>query len=475
MFIITACRKEEITEIDTTTVSDPTKIDGLLFKGVLTDGTKALSEVSVDVYQNEKLVGTVKSNEKGKFVTHPLKLDKDGEVTFYAQKAKYVSYARRLKGQQGKINELSMRMVSVTEALIVPEALENPGSASLISISGQVFKTNGAPEVDAGVLLMYDIVEIPNEISGKGSFVFTDQNGYYETLLPKNQVFHYLVFANQDECDKGEIVLTPQEVKLLDLYFKLIGPYTTNVTLPTLNNAPVPSNKQEVKLTVDGVFNNCQGGRLDAGTAEVEVQIGTFRTKYEDKIINGKLINTQLSYCLVPVGGVSPVVTILAKDNVNNKKSDIKQATVIGDKVNFGNVQVCQDTPPTPVASRMNVKIGTRNYDIRIALPDTTINCGIVNDTLIMPYSGIVWSNNGFLRFKITNPLDLSDKVMLGFRYLAPDNYNYNQETNVINITNVTRSRPGVDNCFSGVLSGMVINRNTLLLENLSGKITVCY
>lgn len=474
MFIITACRKEEITEIDTTTVSDPTKIDGLLFKGLITDGTQIISEALIDVYQNEKLVGTVKSNEKGEFVTHPLKLDKDGEVTFYAQKDKYVSYARRLKGEQGKINESNMRLVPVAKALIVPEVLENPGSANLIAVSGQVFKTNGAPEVDAGVLLLYDLVPTTDGFTAEGGLVFTDENGYYEMLLPQDQQFHYLVLSRQG-CATSTPILTISEQDFLGIGFQLVGPFNLNTILPTLNNGPLGNDLVGINFSIDGVIKDCQGLPLFNGKADIEIKIGTFARSLQIRFSNGLLRDKDFGFCISQEQSDNPIkVSIVVKDPFSGKQSPIVKATVQNGVANFGDVIVCENIPVVPVSSKLSINFGNINYNINISDPDTSINCRIENDILIMPKQNVS-SFNGFLTFKVSNPKDLLAKRITDFRYQAPNGTVYSQSNQIVNIINVGKPSPGAVKCFNGIISGALLNENTNLNENIFGLISICY
>ncbi|MBK9254380.1 MAG: hypothetical protein IPM42_02705 [Saprospiraceae bacterium] len=467
LIIITlySCRKEEITDINIIDIKDPTLIDGVFFKGITTDGENKVDDALVEIFQNETLIGTVKSDAGGNFNTAGLQLEPDKHVTFNVKKEGYVEYAQRINSPKAGVNETSIRILKKEDALYQPLALANPGSNDLINISGLVTNNSGSPISDVFVVIFSECFFIgSNQLELIGGIALTDINGNYSLLLPKNQALYYLV--SESGCGAG--ILTGQDRLVCDFIpVKDIGPFNINVILPVINNA-LGQTREFVSFQVSGSFNNCMNIPVFWGTADVTMQIGTNISNRKYSVFNGTLIGDEVNWCLTPEEMQLPlIVKVKAKDNQTNKISEELTFEFPNRNPNLGTITICNDIPPPIIISQMNISIGTKQYSIVISLPpDHAPNAQIRNDSLLVP---IIPSNsNGNISFAVP---EFSSNIfnVKNFKYDGAE-FSYRQENFNLKITPL----PG-QNTFGDFISGTVRNITNGSEENVQGFIQILY
>jgi len=333
-----SCRKEINSSTENTTISPPEEIAGPVFQGVVRDGNALISGAQVDIYQNEKLVGSIFSDAAGAFSTNGIPLVFGKDVTFHTKKSNYVSMGKRIKADQPNPAPVKIKLTSTSQAFFQTPELTNPGSNDLIMISGYATSPNGVP-ILATVCLLYDRVDRPDgSAKFKGDVTTTDEEGYYEMLLPKNQVFDYLVLQglitpNMRLC--GFKILNSQDVLFIVPWFsELVGPFDNNTQLPTLSNGL----EIGTLITFSGKITSCDGQEINNGRATITFTDGAFTFNAEVSLEANGSFTYKKELCSASLTNVS----IEGIDLINNKKTDkIILNTVIND-VNIGNVPACQ-------------------------------------------------------------------------------------------------------------------------------------
>ncbi|MFN8318902.1 MAG: hypothetical protein U0V54_05705 [Saprospiraceae bacterium] len=454
-----ACRKESLIPIDETETEEPSELEGLFFKGAIIDGKNNVSDALVEVYQNEKLVGTKTTGADGAFNTAGISLEAGKHVTFYVKHKNFNPHAKRVNGTAGNadLGKLKLSTTDLVPANIEP--LVNPGSNDLIVVSGYVKSPQGNP-VQASVLLLYDISEPePFNYEAKGEGAETDANGYFEMLLPKDQEFYY--FAFQEGCVNK--LLTKEDSKIFEsLPVELIGPFTQNTQLATLNNG---LEQTDVKITarflITGI--NCAGELLKNGAVKGTFEKGTETIPFEFKALVGIFFPAK-DLCVEESNAEAPL-------NIRLKILDYDSG-LVSDELYFQNVQlddnlgvvsVCE----TPITNKGYISFNLVNKAYFFEIGTGAITAG---DTL---YSNTTYTNsNGLIRFLV--PGYSSGKTEIkSFRFLSSlvdGGFNFEQRPgDSIEVNFEASSDP---NKIPGTFSGSISNELGLSVP-ITGKFRI--
>ena len=230
LIIFDSCRKEEATTLETIVETEtPTEVEYPVFVGSVSNQGEGIANATVKIYQPDGLKGEVSTKEDGSFSTIGIVLDENKDVTFGAEKQEYTTtYKRRSSdlSQDEFINLSITRIDQLTSPY--PGPLSNPADPNLISLTGQVESTTGTT---ATGLIAYDIVQQSGSTWGlQGGLFHTDQDGYFEILVPINTEFNYVVW----EGDCNIKITGNDEIIFSYLESEKIGPFTTDLQLPTL-------------------------------------------------------------------------------------------------------------------------------------------------------------------------------------------------------------------------------------------------
>lgn len=454
-----ACRKETLVLIDETETEEPSELEGLYFKGTVVDGKSNIAEALVEVYQNEKLVGTKTTGTDGTFNTAGIALEAGKHVTFYIRHKNFNPHAKRVNGTAGS-TDLGKLKLSTTD--LVPaniEPLVNPGSNDLIVVSGYVKSPQGNP-VKASVLLLYDISEPePFNYDAKGEGAETDANGYYEMLLPKDQEFFY--FAFQEGCVNK--LLTKEDTKIFEsLPVELIGPFSQNTELATLNNG---IEQNEIKVTarflIAGI--NCAGSYLKNGAVQGTFVKGTESFPFEFKAQTGIFFPSK-DLCVQEVNANAPLnirLKVLDYDSGQVSDEQFFQNVQLDD--NLGIVAACG----SPLTNEAYISFNLLNKAYFFEMEHGGITAG---DTLVSTISPN--TSNGLVRFVVPG-YGSGQTAMKNFRFLSSlvdGGFNFEQKQgDQIQIEFDTLLDP---NKITGSFSGNVSNELGLSVP-ITGKFRV--
>jgi hypothetical protein len=449
VLVFSSCRKESLTPIDETETEDPKEIEGAFFKGIVTDENGGVAGTKVEIYQHEKLVGTATTDGTGAFNTLNIPLVKDVHVTFAVRQSNNEVKAKRVRENFGKSD---IGTISLTENQMFDskhEYLQNPGSNDLIVVSGYITDPMGNP-ANADVALLYDIVEVaPFTYETQGDGVITDENGYYELLMPKDQEFYYI--AIQELCQPR--LLTKNEVTILGGFpAELIGPFTEDVQLPLINKAnPVTDEAAEMEVGFLAIGLQCNGSVVTNGKMAGTITKGNQTFSFDAASVANFFWWTR-NYCIKKVNQNQPwIVTFTITDFGNNKVSDVLTYEITSPNQDLGSITVCaRDLTEKPYV-QWSVGLKSYYYEITNGLIDA-------NGTLVSSQNPT--ANTGFLKFSIPNYTSGGNNIK-NFTFQGGqvgETYSFNQSaTDVLTVTYTQQDAKMIKGNFSGDLTGQAV------------------
>ena len=389
--IFISCRKESLTFIDETETETPQPVEGAFFKGVVISTEGTITDVTVEIYQHEKLAGTRKTDQNGNFNTLGIKLDTQAHVTFAVKHPDFNIRARRVNGSNKK-QDIGSIILSRDEKFNADQPyLTNAGSNDLISVSGYVRDTKGAG-IAADVAIIYDIRKLaPGTYDISGDIVPTDETGYYELLLPKNEQFYY--FVSQNSCDP--VILTKDRVRIFDGQFpaELIGPFENDTELPALNNGlhDIEGVKEQtVSFIAYGL--QCDGNIVPSGSMNGKLMKGSQTFDFKIQSTFG-LLWLNKSFCIKKDNLNKPwKVSFHVIDYSNNKISEEFEFNITEENQDLGSINVCHENLTDQPYVHWSIGIIPFYYEI---------SPGFIDNTGALISSQSITQSNGNLRFTI--------------------------------------------------------------------------
>ena len=338
--LATGCRKESIEIEEHTVVQPPDEVTTTALSGVIRNEFGPLPNTAVDVYQGETLAGTVYTDAQGAFSTAGIALPIGATITLYAQKETYISAAKRVVASQPTIEGLKMRMSKATNTQFPVTLLANPGDTDLVMVSGYVTDATGMPVSDISVALLWNIrSDGVSTFEADGGAMETDENGYYETLVPKDSVLYFNALQSNftqftSNCEGG--FLNAADIWYFNFYpFDIVGPFTTDTQLPALTNAYRPQNV----AVVSGKVLDCNGNPVSNGFVRLifptsgPVFISTNIELHPDGTF---------SHALDLCSGSIPELRVQGTDRNTNKSTDLQIFTnVVAGNYPVGDLTAC--------------------------------------------------------------------------------------------------------------------------------------
>lgn len=435
LFLFSSCRKESLIPIDEIDTEDPTEIEGAFFKGTVADETGNQPNILVDIYQHERKAGTVTTDQNGAFNTFGIPLDTIGHVTFAVKQSDNRIKAKRVRPESRKTEIGTIFLDKENVIQTTQDYLENPGSNDLVVVSGYIKDPSGNP-AQADVALLYDVSEpSPGEYYAEGEVTVSDENGYYEMLVPRDQEFYY--FVQQTGCTPK--LLSKDEVRIFDGFFpvEVIGPFSSDTELPALNNAiPNADNAVEQNISFYLIATTCNGTSVENGAVEGTISKGTQTFPLNAATIASLLIWTK-NYCIKEQNQNAPwIVKFKIKDFKNNKISEEKTFEITEKDQELGTIVVCEDISTEKPFIQWSVGLINHEYEI---LP------GLIAANGELESSGVHTSANGLLKFTVPNYTS-GGTLMKGFRFLGttvgkPYDF-FQKDTEVVNITFINTGDP---------------------------------
>jgi hypothetical protein len=452
ILILTSCRKESLTLIDEVETENPQPIEGAFFKGQVTLPNGNAAGAKVEVYQNEKLIGTVISDGTGAFNTLGIKIDTTSHVTFAVKHDDFNIRAKRVLGNN-KTQDLGKIMLSKDQVIPTEQTyLNNPGSNDLIIISGYVKNTAGQPAL-AEVLIIYDITEIaPFTYEAKGDGMVTDENGYYEFLMPKNQTFYY--YVQQALCNPR--LLTADQERIFDGAFPVqkIGPFESDVALPTLNNAQANVDgieEQQVSFITGGL--QCDGNIIKNGMLDGTITKGTQTFKIRMALVSGFFFYGQ-NFCIKQENlNATWKIQFTISDIENVQKSQQYSFDIISESQNLGFLSACNQTMTEKPFVFWSVGAVPYYYEI---------NDGVIDNNGTLISSATTTTSSGNVKFTIPGYTTGNNKIK-NFSFngnLVGQSFSFAQKpSDNLTITYLTTNDPKiVKGKFTGDLNNSTTN-----------------
>ena len=335
---LVSCRKESITVDEQTVIHPPVEVNNVTLYGIVQGDSGPLSGAIVDVYGGEILLGTITTNQQGAFSTSGIDIPPGITVTLNARKEAFYNTPKRIKALLPEVRDLAINMTRRSGALFEVTEYANPGDNDLVQVSGSILDANGIPVPYIAVSLLYNLQITGSSLEAEGAFVNTDENGYYEALLPKDSVIYLNILqSNYSQyaayCQAGW--LNTQEVLIFGLLpFDLVGPFTEDTQLPTFNNAYSSQNEVILAATVL----DCNGNPVTDGHITVSYSTTWGSTSSEILIQSNGTWNYRIDLC----DGTLPLLTLQAFDHATGKKSAIVNLeNVVSGPVQLGNLTAC--------------------------------------------------------------------------------------------------------------------------------------
>lgn len=338
LLFLAACRKETITDETTTVVDPPVGIETSEISGLVKNGQVPLANVELLVYQGDSLAGTVFSGDDGRFTTAGVALRLGATVTFLARKQTFANTPKRLQASAPEVKNVNINMPLGNQMGI---EYQNVGSSQWVNISGYITNSAGVPARAVVVGILYGVADAPPVFSASGSWlVETDENGYYEALMPKDSILH--LYALQAQYSRAGYSCNGDFVNQPDLYpnvwpLEILGSFSQDTQLPAMTSAYVPADV----LNITGTALRCDGTPLLNGHIVISVTLpqGTFYETIIDMAgVNNSTIHYFVDQC---AGGPFPIIRVQAFDTENNKKSAVLTYSNAVDDIDFSQLTTC--------------------------------------------------------------------------------------------------------------------------------------
>jgi hypothetical protein len=460
-----SCRKEDISDIYEEEKDDPVLVDTPAAIGVIYREGKGIADVTIDIYQNNVKVGTVKSDINGKFTTLDIDLLKTENITLYCRKIGFVSVAKRMSGT-GNV-DLKIEMVAATDSPISPAELLNPGDESLVIISGYVKDGNGKAQQAQG-FSAYNVVETsPGQYTYDGAVFVTDDKGYYEFLAPKNTQLYLQI--KQTGCQP--MFLTKAQFKLFSVEpAEIIGPFASDTKLTDINNGltyKIVEKSFKLVLTPQ----QCLSGDI-IQFGKVIWRINIFNQSWNfSSVINGNTITENFTLC-IPESDVNKNIDVLTTvyDDTNLTYSE-EVKTILwgideGSTTNIGTIKACIGDPSPGYSFELTIDGTLYQSNIFDGVPLT--NAAVVNDVLVVP-SKFESANARWIKFNLKN-FSTGNNKLSDFRYLGNDGY-YNQKDQVITMSITSNT----DQILVGTIDGKIFDEANSRVVPIIGKFKFRY
>ncbi len=203
LLLAIGCRKEEVIIDDPIIITEPpTELEGAFFSGQVINKDGQGYQATVEVYQNGALQGEIETTEEGFYNTVDITLEVGPQVTFAVREENFIEKYRRLESDDIVYKDVDLKLFSADNSTLgIPEEVENPGSLELVKVFGTITDKYGTPVSGAAAIVGYDPIIFMGTLNIKHVFEPTDENGYFEVLVPREkEVFFLGVVDARDEA-----------------------------------------------------------------------------------------------------------------------------------------------------------------------------------------------------------------------------------------------------------------------------------
>lgn len=274
--VLASCRKETTELEGTIDTSETTELEEVVFEGTIFDKNQNGLEAKIDIYQFEEKIGTVNTDANGDYITQELFIAPDVDVTFDIYKEGFKNKYRRFSRNVGFYSKLNFNLVSVEDALGAPsQFLDNPGSSNLIRVYRTIVDVNGEPIPNIYCTVSYDHELLDqNIVSSRGGIDITDENGYMEVLVPKEEeFFHFAAPFFDDPNIECNTSFVRKDTSLFNSFLvrQYLGVLTEDHEITGTPDIAI----HPTSYTVTGTLLNCDGSPVVNGEATVQATYAT--------------------------------------------------------------------------------------------------------------------------------------------------------------------------------------------------------
>lgn len=267
--LIIGCQKDSITSDVTEVINPPTQIGTVNIQGTIKniDGV-ILRNTEVSVYQDNKKVGTVTSNAEGFYSTKSLPIDPDLDVTLeYKKDDLSIKYRRfTIENSEKIISNPILGKAEAADVTLDEDALVNPSDTNYVKIFGYTKLADGTPVRGVSCRAVWEFLLIGNnQLWEKQSNIdFSDENGYFEILVPKGKIIFLNTFYLRYPEESGQCHLEFQNLEnneLIKWRYNKLGIFNNDQEIFLRNDITIELNMVVIK----GRALNCDGTPLVTG------------------------------------------------------------------------------------------------------------------------------------------------------------------------------------------------------------------
>ncbi len=268
--IFLGCHKDQITSDSTEVIDPPNEIGTVAIQGTIKniDGV-ILRNTEVSVYQKNKKVGIVHSDNSGFYTTKTLPIDPDQDVTLeYKKDTLSIKYRRFTVGNSEKITANSLLGKAENKNVTQEDkALANPSDSNFVKLYGYTLLADGTPVrgVSLSAIWDYELFFDHNLVGYDGTKDFSDENGYFELLVPRGKEIFlntFYVRYPQSFLDQCHIQFQNLQSNPLERWrYNNLGTFVDDEQIQLRNDIVVDL----IMVTVKGKALNCDGTPIVSG------------------------------------------------------------------------------------------------------------------------------------------------------------------------------------------------------------------
>ena len=466
-FIISACHKEEITNIHDEITDPPIIKNGSVYLGkVQSEINVGLPNTLINIYQNGAKIGSVTTDEQGNYTTGDLEIFTDKDVIFEIEKDKFYRKVRKFTPKEGyqKGQDFILYQQHQNQFLDVPAFLLT--DTNLVKVYGTLTDIDGNPIEGAMTIALWGF---PDLISLNGAFDISDANGYFEFLVKKDKEIFLVslleglsqdcqIFFNRNDSGTGAYPNVPNG-------FQHIGKLDSDMEFIEKDDLDI-----DVSTTIlHGKLLNCDGTPVTSGNVEARItttvthggstitHTGIFLTDYFDN-------QGQFSLTVRTCGNGDEDIAIrgLTDDNYGVDLVFVYQGE---ETIDLGNLLTCQYY--TPSSNYMSIAVGDVFTTDSIELVGATLGKGISVNGVFKEDS--LWNiGNTFI---INDELTVGSHDFFLFNFGGDKPWGFRAINKEIKaeITSVYSFGKCVDATFEGM-----VQTNSKGQQNVTGSFTYC-
>jgi hypothetical protein len=236
-----SCHKDSIEYEVKEEISAPEVIEYPVYSGkLLSENGEVITDVKIDVFQDDKKMGTIYTDEEGFYSTHEIQIQVDKEVTFRYIKESYSEKYRRYENDK-VINiekELILGPTASEDDGVMP--MENPSDTNFIRLYGYVLLKDGTPVSGARCHAVWAYWKLgQNGLWCKASVMdYSDSDGYFELLVPKSKVIHLEIFKSRypDQYPQCNTWFLAPSGELEKWHYKEVGSFEEDTYIELIDN-----------------------------------------------------------------------------------------------------------------------------------------------------------------------------------------------------------------------------------------------